>query len=144
MTAVVKTAAELITAMDATTRDCENWIARLDLSTTYHQPERGLPRLFTRLNALEMAFIAALVRGGASPSKAAAHARLFVLDARYGRLAQRHQWFVFADGKLKSAVGTDDLDADNPEIKKLNATTLSIVNIKELVRRVDALFSEAD
>src|SRR5450759_4024767 len=139
MTAVVKTAAELVTAMDATARDIENWVARLKpkLSTTYHQPEHGLPRLFTRLNALEMAFIAALVRGGASPSKAASHARLFVLDARYGRLAGRHQWFVFADGKLESAVGTDDPRPGNPAIKKLNATTLSFVNVKELVRRVD-------
>ena len=144
MTAVVKTAAELVTAMDATARDIENWVARLDLSTTYHQPERGLPRLFTRLNALEMAFIAALVRGGAAPAKAAGVGRLFVLDARYGRLEKWNQWFVFPAGKLERGIGTDKLDVAAPQIIELNATTISIVNIKELVRRVDDLFSEAD
>lgn len=142
---VTRTAAELVGAMDASQRDVENWVKRLNLSTTYHKPEHGLPRLFSRLNGLELAFVAALVRGGATPAKAAAYARLFVLDARYGRLGKKWKsWFVFARGNLDHAVGTNEIDVDNPEIKKLNATTLSCVNVKELIRRVDDLFSEAD
>jgi hypothetical protein len=75
---------------------------------------------------LELALIAALVRGGATPAKAAGVGRLFVLDARHQRLAKWNRWFVFPAGKLERGIGTDALDAADPAIKDLNATTLSI------------------
>ena len=139
----LRTLAELLpTLAGASSRDVENWIARLPLSTSFEKPGRGRPRLFNRANALELAFVAAFVRGGATPSSAVAIARRLVLQAQqptWERLL-RH-WFIFPAGDLRRAVTSDAVDLPAIE-NELDAVTLTTVNLKEIVRRVDAVFAE--
>lgn len=139
----MRTAADLISVIPATNRDLENWVSRLDLATDYHQPDRGRPRIFSRLNAIELGMIAAFVRGGATPSSALAFARSFVEDAKVGRLHKRRRWFVFPAADLGRGIETDNFDPDSEDIKSLNAATLSIVDVRMLIDRIEALFKAA-
>jgi hypothetical protein len=137
------TASVLAPEIGATIRDIENWIARLDLKTKYHSPDQGKPRLLSKLNCLELGFIAGVVRGGARPSKAVLFAARF-LD-HWSPLAiggGRRNWFVFPSGDLKLGDWSDSPDLNKLK-SKFRVTTLSCVDIGEIVRRVDALFSEA-
>ncbi|MCP1762075.1 hypothetical protein [Bradyrhizobium japonicum] len=136
----MKTANDLISVIPATNRDLENWVSRLDLATRYHQPERGHPRMFSRINAIELGMIAAFVRGGAAPSSALAFARSFVEDAKAGRLHKRRRWFVFPAADLRRGIETDRFDPDSEDIKSLNAKTLSMVDVRGLIDGIDALF----
>lgn len=137
----MKTAAELVTALDATPRDIENWVSRLTLSTRYQKTRQGSARLYSRENALELGFIAALVRGGATPARAAMFAETFLRDIRHSPRPLQ-EWFVFPAGKLESGTGSEKPDLD-ALAKQFGTVTLSFVRLREVVRRVDALFADA-
>ena len=126
----MKTASQITSVTNASVRDIENWVGRLELSTPYQKTTPGRARLYSRRNALEIAFIAAMVRGGASPARAA------LLSARSLR-----EWYVFPAGELDRAI-----EIDKPDLcalaGKFGATTLSLVRLKEIVRRVDELYED--
>lgn len=130
------TAAKLTSAIPASVRDIENWIARLELSTQYDSPERGKPRLLSRRNALELGFIAGLVRGGATPARAAIFAKSFL---RMGRDVR--EWFVFPAGDLTRGDGSDQPDLDKLS-QEYGAVTLSFIRLGEIVRNVDELLEQ--
>jgi hypothetical protein len=136
----VKTVAEIIPVIGATQRDVENWVGRLTMSTIFQETVRGRARLFSRANTIELAFIAAFVRGGATPSRAVAFARPLVHEAHAGSWEQLlPEWFVFPAGDLWRGVTSNAVDLPAIE-KELNAVTLTTVHLKEVVRRVNALF----
>lgn len=132
----MKTLSEIIPVVGATQRDVDNWTARLDLSTHFEATTRGSARVFSRANTLELAFIAAFIRGGAKAADAAMYTRNLLKQVRYGGL---REWFVFPAGDLSKAVSSD-----KPAIRELEeqlaSTTLSFVHVSEIVRRVDSLF----
>jgi hypothetical protein len=133
------TAAILAPAIGATNRDIENWIKRLKLSTRYHTPEQGKPRLLFRDNCLELGFIAGLVRGGALPSRAVLFAASFLRAWKPPALPSgRRQWFVFPAGDLSGGKWTDTPNVESLK-KEFKVTALSFVDVGEIVRRVDAL-----
>jgi hypothetical protein len=140
----MKTAAEILTVVRASQRDIENWIARLDLSTEFEETVRGRARLFSRENALELAFIAALVRGGAIPSKAAVYAAHFTSDARrfdWERTTKR--WFIFASGNLTRARGSNAVSDLSALEEDLGTETLTTINVWKIIERVNALYKWA-
>ncbi|MET4214382.1 hypothetical protein [Bradyrhizobium sp. LA2.1] len=139
----MRTAADLISVIPATSRDLENWVSRLDLETDYHQPERGRPRMFSRNNAFELGMIACLVRGGASPSSALAFTRAFVQDAKRRRLDAWRRWFVFPAGNLQRGINTNKFDPESEDIKSLDSTTLSLVDVRKLIDGIETLFKAA-
>ena len=135
------TASRLLPEIQASVRDLDNWIGRLDLSTKFRAREPGKARLFNRWNAIELGMIAALVRGGAAPGVAALFARPLVEDA--DRNHQR-EYFVFAAGDLKQAIGTNSLDSIDEIAAKYPGKTLSLVPVGAIVRAIDKLFDEAE
>jgi hypothetical protein len=138
----MKTASEILPVVDATPRDIENWIARLQLSTVFKETVRGKARLFSYANTLELAFIGALVRGGAPLTKAAVYAAAFVKHAQHRNWESAlREWFVFPAGDLQRGIGSNDVDVAAIQ-KELGAVTLTLINVGEIVRRVNALYSE--
>ncbi|GEO16001.1 hypothetical protein [Microvirga aerophila] len=140
----MKTAAEILTVVRASQRDIENWIARLDLSTEFKETVRGRARLFSRENALELAFIATFVRGGASPSKAAVYAAHFTSDARrldWERTMRR--WFIFPSGDLTHGRGSNAVGDLSDLEEDLGTETLTTVNVWKIIKRVNALYEWA-
>src|SRR4051794_3071464 len=114
----MRTASEILPIVDGwTQRDIENWIARLDLSTSFQEGGRGKARLFSRANTLELAFIAALVQGGAAASKAAVYARSLLRDVQHSTGRPIREWLIFAPRSLQKAVASNDL-AELPSIQK--------------------------
>jgi hypothetical protein len=139
----MRTASEILPIVDGwSQRDIENWIARLDLSTSFQGAGRGKARLFNRANTLELAFIAALVQGGASPSKAAVYARSLVRDVQHPTGKPVREWLIFAPRNLQKAVAVDDLTKFASIQRQLDAVTLAVVSLGEIVRRVNALYEE--
>ena len=135
----MKTASELVTAFDATPRDIENWISRLDnLTTKFQETTQGKSRLYSKANALELAFIAGVVRGGATPREGAIYAATLLRKLKYGGFKQ---WLVFPAGNLKTAISSDNPTLDSM-VAEFGSTTLTFVATGEIVRRVNALFEE--
>jgi hypothetical protein len=136
----MKTSAEILTIVDASQRDIENWVSRLKLSTEFHETVRGRARLYSRANTLELAYIAALVRGGAELSKAAVFAAGFVRHAQGNDWKKSlREWFVFPSGDLRRGIGSNNVDIAAIQ-KEFGSVTLTLINVGELVRRVNSLF----
>lgn len=146
----------------------DSLIRRKLLMTPLGEAGPGVARVFTRENALEIAFIAALVSIGHAPMVAAAIAGEWLSLHARGALAG---WWVQnrVSGKalfLKSALGKitvpqlfeDGLLADNDGEGALAsecddehespadyrpATRIAIIHVAEIVDRVDTLFDAA-
>lgn len=135
---------QVVRAISASSRDIENWIGRLELSTKFTAPGRGRPRVFTRENAIELGFIAALVRAGVEPSKANAYARSML---RYLQMDNLHEWLVFRAGDVQRAIATNTPDFSGALMQLATdeaAPTYSFVQLGEVVRRVDRAIQAGD
>lgn len=135
---------QVVKAISASQRDIENWIGRLELSTQFMAPGRGRPRVFSRENAIELGFIAALVRAGVDPSKAVAYARSMLSYLRYDNL---REWLVFRAGDVSRAIATDTPDFTTLLDRLASdeaAPTYSFVHMGEIVRRVDQAIQAGD
>jgi hypothetical protein len=144
-----------------------NLIRRKLLSTRLGEAGPGVARAFTRKNALEIAFIAALVDIGRAPTEAAIIAADWLAKEARGQLAP---WWVenSANGKgtfLSTAAETitvaglareifiaddagegvlvsDDDPGDGPaEVKP--ATRIGVIHVAAIIDRIDALFDKA-
>ena len=80
---------EVARAAGAGKRDMENWRARLELTTKFEPTTQGVPRRYSKENALEFAFMTPLVRAGVSPKAAAAYARNLLQNLKDHRLGLR-------------------------------------------------------
>jgi hypothetical protein len=137
----MKTIADILPVVNASAKDIENWISRLDLSTEYEETVRGRARRYSRVNTLELAFIAALVRGGAAPSKAAAYARTFVHGAQHWSWQKSiKQWLIFTAGDLNRGIGSDTMSNLLAYEEELGSETLTTVNVWKIIKRVNALY----
>lgn len=140
MAAPMKTLAEILKTIQADQRDVDNWISRLKLASAFPEPGRGKARLFSKTNTLELAIIAALVRGGAKPSQAAVFANSFLRHVSSDGKPVR-KWLVFPAGNLDRAIGLNGA----PDLLRLHdelgALTLTFVHVSEIVRRVNELYA---
>lgn len=116
-----------------------NYLKRKNLlRTKFAETTQGTPADLSRDNALEIAFIAALSRGGATPKRAALFAdrlRIAVLNG------ERRAWYVFPDGNFTKTKWSDAPDLERLSVE-LGSHILTSVCVEEIVRRVDKLFSE--
>jgi hypothetical protein len=149
-----------------TSRDTINrWIDRGVLETAMPPAQNGVTRHFTRENALEMVFTAALAVAGVSPFEAAAKARGWVHDCEAG--GELPAFFTFNprralidgrehDGPLDlddwkiAEYLTDDFQGEQlPEDSTPVATpplppaTLVTLNLASMVQRIDASADQA-
>lgn len=140
----MKTLTELAPVLEqfgSSTRDASNWIAR-DKALAARLPKTiaGSAREFSRLDAIDLVSIAALVKGGAMPARAASYSAAMVRSVKATGKASR-EWIVFPCGRLKDAVGSDKPDP-NEMVKHFGEVPLSFVPIGAVVRMVDKLFAE--
>lgn len=132
-----------------TTRNHFNyWVRAKLLSTTFAPTDPGVARTLSRENVLELAFMSAAVEIGMTPRNAASMVGNWLDKERRGHLNKFHvqrlgkgNWVVMYEDDtfetisrvLGRAVGQQ---ADGPE----RATVFSVVDLHEIVRRVDELF----
>jgi len=146
----------------------DSLIRRELLATPLGEAGPGVARAFTHENALEIAFIAALVSIGHAPMAAGAIAGEWLSMHARGALAA---WWVqnrvsgaahffesalgkmtvqklFEDGTLpddggEGALASECDDEHGPPEGYRPATRIAIIHIAEIVKRVDALFDTA-
>ena len=136
-----------IEALCGSSRNVANHLARLIMSSDFQPVVSGQARRFSYQNTIELALINAFITAGLPASKAAAFAKPFVAAARFpGIGAPDREWIVFPAGDATQAVNTDA-----PDLAKLSATfgalyppVFALVNVGEIFRRVDELFTEAE
>jgi len=136
---VMITMNELLAIIPATRRDVENWLERMELRTEYEKTVRGRPRNFTKENAIELAALANFVQVRISPSAAAALAHMVVRNARVGKV---REWFIGNSSGGGIAVDSLGDDRFRQAGQDNNDLAFTVVNMGEIVRRVDALFAE--
>jgi hypothetical protein len=129
------------------------------LTTSLQETSAGIARNFSRANALEIAFMAALTAAGASPKESSELTRVLLALDQSGQLKplgrlQRSKDKV--DGLenididefqeiLNSLEGSVNFDSDNIdefEEYPLGSVVHSMINLRLIVRRVDRLFRE--
>lgn len=116
-----------------------NYLKRKNLlRTPFGETVAGVPSDLTRENALEVAFIAALSRGGATPKRAAIFADRLRINVLRG---EKRAWYVLPAGDFKTTKWSDEPDLRRLSIE-LKSHILVAVCVEEIVRRVDKLFSE--
>jgi hypothetical protein len=144
-----RSAAEVSRATGAGTRDIDNWINRLELSTTFDATTQGVPRRYYKDNALELGFMAAMVRAGVAPSTANAYVRSLLDELKFHRRGQGHwrPWLVFPAGDAKRAYSTDSPDMNEFQQRFASdaddgaAPVLVVVPLQGIVDRVERLFT---
>ncbi|UYO49657.1 hypothetical protein KQX64_03315 [Rhodopseudomonas palustris] len=140
---ITRTVSELTPVIQATHRDVENWVGRLDLATGFDRPGPGRARMFSKENAFELGMLAALVRGGAAPSTATLVAAKFAQDAkRNWRGTAFKNWLVFPAGDCSAGVHTDKIDVESKLIRDLGAITFSAINVRKLIDDIEALYRD--
>lgn len=141
MTEVLVTARELCPAIGTADHDMENWIGRVEFSTEIRSTRRGRARLYDRRNALELGFVAAMVRGGATLSAAAAYAQSLLRATDNGSC---RNWLAFPAGDPTKAQGFDRLNDETinglSTLVDEKPPVLTFVDLKAVRDRVDALF----
>lgn len=141
---VIPTAA-LLATIGASRRDLENWLRRIELSTEFEPTSPGRERLFSRSNALELAFIAALVKAGAPPRRASALS-VFFLDLMRSEPEQFPKWFAFPAGNPDWAFVIEEpdqkaFDGLRASAKERNAPAVfAFVHLGDIVEKVDRVF----
>lgn len=121
--------------------DVENWINRLTLRTAYAPTIPGRARQFSRVNALEIAIIGALIATGCKASSAPAFAEIIVDDYRNGTLKK---WLIIPGGDPQNAYTTDQITTaqiiDLTEASPSRAAVL--IDVKSIADKVDAISKE--
>lgn len=130
------TLSEVLETAGCSRDDFNNWRRRDVLKTTFRETTPGVPLVLSKANALEVSFVAAFVRAGASPTSAAAYARPLLEHCRQGIL---RRWLIFPGGDLSSAKASDLPKIDELQ-RDFGATALTFICVEELVRKVDAIF----
>ena len=137
----MKTAEELGDIWIASTKDVENWTARFSeqLQCKFEPSRRGVPRLYSKDNALVIALMAGMVRGGAHARVAAVMAGAFLHSIKYSARKTLPRWIVFAAGDAKKCEWIETPNFSH--LKKLfGSVTLSFVPARDLQQRIDRIF----
>lgn len=130
--------AQVLSLADCSRNDF-NYLKRSGLLRTAYAPTTvGVAAELSLENALEIALVASLVKGGATASRAVVFAEPIVKQAK-ARPERVREWLVFAGGDPATAIASDDPDLPGLH-NKLGSNTLSIVRVGEIVRRVHQLF----
>jgi hypothetical protein len=134
--------AQLADLSGTSTKDIQNWLDRLSLTTRYAKTTQGKPRKFNRDNAVEICLIARLVRAGIELGAAAKRVRL-LFDLWDGGAVLGWVLFVHDD---KSGIAIFPLDQP-PNADALDALDEAnfvyvLINAARLVDRVDKHFPE--
>src|SRR5690349_1061069 len=79
---------EVLTIVQCTRDDFNNWHRRGILSTKFPKATAGIPRVVTRENALELAFLAALVKCGIEPLAASHEVQRWLYAERRSRVSR--------------------------------------------------------
>ena len=139
----VKVISDIHAAANARARDADNWIGRLHLLTDYLPTVQGRARRYTYANALELAYLAALVDAGVRPAKAVPWADHLRRQARNEELASGNlrEWLVFPAQDQSKAVATDDLGQNWLE-KFSGARAIKCIPARAIRNRVDKYFAE--
>lgn len=131
--------------LGASRLDVGNWLNRQTMTSHFDEVVSGQARRFSYQNTVELALVAAFVAAGMPVSKAIAWARPFVTEARGPglRFGQHHQWLVIPAGNFTKAVETAEpqLSALTDLLEPGAPPVFALVNIAEVFRRVDELFS---
>jgi hypothetical protein len=135
----LRTVTELLPVIEGTSRDVENWVGRLELRTRYADTVQGKARLYTRPNALELAFLSAFVRIGIRPRSAVAFAEACLEEHQRGKLPE---WFAFRAGDLHTALPVADSDNLKDLRRDFGRAPVALVPVGEIARAVEALYSD--
>jgi hypothetical protein len=155
-----------VAAASGLSRDTINkWMERRVLSTPISATTNGVARIFTRENALEIAFTGALARTGTDPELGAAMARAWIEEEKLGRLPR--YWAmnpllpsrsVFRDLSFEGDMSVGGLamslsdeeegeqvasDAGPDQTPPALASALVVIDRSEIVRRIDRLGQDA-
>jgi hypothetical protein len=144
MTERICSLAEILKPIAARQEDIENWIKRFagQFATKFEPTVRGRSRRFTRPNVYELGFLVALTASGIPISVAIAHAAAHVRAKKGGGW---RDWQIFPAGDPTRGYRTNDVSQANLESlsERLgNPPALTVINLAQIVARVDALFDE--
>ncbi|MBB5051541.1 hypothetical protein HNQ36_001495 [Afipia massiliensis] len=135
-------ASELSELVGARSKDIDNWLQRPELLTRFKSTRTGARRSVSRLNVIELAFLAAFVRTGIKASTAVKLASDFAVRANRKELSD---WLVFEPGEDPSGAGTLDHLPSTETLTLRTATArppiVVLINVGEMVRRIDEVFS---
>ena len=138
-------------AVAGTNRNAFNYWHRAGLlSTDFAPTTAGVARALTRENALELAFMTAATEVGLSPTEAHPHVTEWLQKLRVGSLHDFHarrggsgSWVTFRDASVAAiSVALGRRVSDPNGLLGPPMTVFSIINLGEIVRRVDALFAK--
>jgi hypothetical protein len=141
---MMKTAEEIGDIWMATPKDVENWPARFSeqLGCKFEPSRKGVPRLYSKDNAIAIALMAGMVRGGAPPRVAAVMAGSFLHHIKSSSQKRLPRWIAFAAGDAKRCVPVEE-----PNFRDLQShfgsVTWSFVPAGDLQTRIDQLFGAA-
>jgi hypothetical protein len=141
---MMRTAEEIGDIWMATPKDVENWPARFSeqLQCKFEPSRRGVPRLYSKDNAIAIALMAGMVRGGAPPRIAAIMAGSFLDNIRFSSEKRLPRWIVFAAGNAETCEWVDRPNFRDLR-RKFGSVTLSFVPARDLQSRIDQLFGDA-
>jgi hypothetical protein len=145
--------------------DFNNWKRRVGFSTKMQETSPGVAQELSRQNALEVAFLAAISNTGAAPYNSKLRVEQWLREEKRGKLPEG--WaanpqslealaaygvpirnFAKADaGKL--ALNLPDAQPNRPKLpnsmyESKPATVLVLIDLAEIVRRIDALFEKTE
>jgi hypothetical protein len=141
---MMRTAEEIGDIWMATSKDVENWPARFSeqLQCKFEPSRRGVPRLYSKDNAIAIALMAGIVRGGAPPRVAAVMAGSFLHHIKFSSEKRLPPWIVFAAGDAKRCVPVEKANFRDLQ-NQFGSVTLSFVPARDLQSRIDQLFGDA-
>lgn len=135
-------ASELSELVGAGSKDIDNWLQRPELFARFKSTRMGARRSVSRLNVMELAFLATFVRTGIKASMAVKLAASFAVRANRRELSE---WLIFEPGEDPSGAVTLDRLPSSETLTLRTATArppvVVLINVGELVRRIDEAFS---
>ena len=128
----------------ASRRDIENWQARIPgmggFTTTFEPTRRGVPRDYSEVNVIELAFLAALVRVGCDLSKARAFSGSLIRQHKSGSL---REWLIIPAPDFASATGTADIYATDfaAVANQSDCSAVTVIHAGGIVAKVSDMFA---
>jgi len=153
------TLTQVLAAADWSRDDFNNWKRRIGFSTKMPETSPGVAQEFSRENALEVAYLAALSKTGFEPYICNLRVEQWLRDEKRGKLpggwASNPQSversglplrnFAKADvGRLAVGLPNVQPTAPMPNASRNSkpATVLVLIDLAEITRRIDALFDQ--
>lgn len=133
---------QMLHAVGTDPNQVASWMRRIPMHTAQPKSKNPRQRVYTKDNILELALLNALVQAGLPAAKAAFYVGEMLQHYLLGDL---EEWFVFASGDPTRGMWMPQPDlaramrqfkvSDRPPV-------LTLVQVGEVVRRVERLFAE--